>query len=196
MELRLHDIQDCVTVLGPGVRYAIWTQGCLRRCPNCMTPESRNTDGGYRMDTAVLSEKILKADREGITISGGEPFLQAKALAELILRLREKRDIGVIVYTGNTIEELRAMQDEHVNLLLSLCDLLIDGEYIDERNDGKALRGSSNQRVIALSDRYVNYLSEYGTSPAKVEFFLRENRLSMVGIPSREMLSRFRNRSF
>ena len=196
MELRVYDVQDCVTALGPGVRFAVWTQGCLRRCPGCRSPQSRPLDGGTLVDTRELAARIAESGREGVTISGGEPFLQAAALCEMIELARAERDVGVIVYTGCTLEELQASDDEAVHRLLSLCDLLIDGAYVEALNDGKNWRGSSNQRAIPLTQRYRAQAAEYGAKPASVEFFFGEEGVRMVGVPSRELLERFRNMKF
>lgn len=196
MEIRIHSIRDGITKLGPGIRFGIWTQGCLRRCPGCMTPDSRSLDSGYLTDVDSLVDKIKKSGRTELTISGGEPFLQAAALAELIKKLRKTIDLGVIIYTGNTIEEIESNTEPSYKELLSQCDMIIDGEYIDALNDGKNHRGSSNQRAILLTKRYEDFAKEFGTKSAEVEFFYNEDKISMIGIPSRELLERFKNTKF
>jgi len=192
MNIRLHAIRDGVSKLGPGIRFVVWTQGCPRQCPGCMTPESQPLDLGYEMEVESLAKKIILSERNGLTISGGEPFLQAEALTELIRQLKKKCDIGVIIYTGYTIEELRSSRDENYNNLIGECDLIIDGIYIESLNDGKNGRGSSNQRAIAITDRYVDYVSKFGTKDTEIEFFFSESSISMVGIPSQSMLERFK----
>lgn len=196
MKIRLYDTLDGVTVLGPGIRYVIWVQGCDRLCPGCMTPQSRPRDGGYEADTRKLAGEILNSGREGITISGGEPFLQAEALSDVLLRVRSVRDIGVIAYTGYTYADLRSCAQEEVLNLLGQCDLLIDGVYVEEWNDGKGLRGSSNQQVIPLTNRYRRFVTEYETQPSSVEFFYTEEQFRMVGIPPKDMLERLRKTNF
>lgn len=196
MEIRLYDIRDTITKLGPGVRFGIWTQGCLRHCPGCMTPASQPLDQGYLMDVETLAKKILKTDRTELTISGGEPFLQSEQLSCLIDLLHKERDFGVIVYTGFTCEELIDSHNPSYRKLLDRCDLIVDGAYIQELNDGKNLRGSSNQRAIPLSERYTGFAKEVGTKPAEVEFFIQEEKICMVGVPSAAMLERFRNMKF
>lgn len=119
MKVQLHNLQDGVTVLGPGVRYGLWVQGCPRRCPGCMTPQSQPREGGWWAETSQVAEDILRSGRTGLTISGGEPFLQAEALCELIGKIRRQRDIGVILYTGNTLAELQASDDPWVQALLA-----------------------------------------------------------------------------
>lgn len=196
MKLQLHNIQDGVTVLGPGGRYGIWVQGCPRRCPGCMTPQSQPREGGSWVEVSQVAQAILDSGRTGLTISGGEPFLQAEALCELIGQVRQQRDIGVILYTGYTLAELRQSADPWVEALLGQCDLLVDGAYIEALNDGKSLRGSSNQNAIPLTERYRDWVGHYGTEPAKVEFFWKEDRISMVGVPTKAMLERFEQTSF
>lgn len=188
MKLRIHTYEKNVTKLGPGKRFTIWTQGCMKRCKGCISPTTQALDGGYEIETDELAQLIVNSNCEGITISGGEPFLQAKALSELIHKIKEKQEYSVVIYTGCIYEELKQSGDSYTLKLLEFCDLLIDGPYIEELNDGKNLRGSSNQRALALSDRYKAEASEYGTKPAEVEIFVHDGRLNMVGVPSKEQL--------
>ena len=191
--MRIYNYQDGVKKLGPGTRFVLWTQGCPRRCAGCMTPASQDINGGQHISVEELSQIIISANREGITISGGEPFLQAADLCELITLVRKSVDIGVIIYTGYIYEELISSKESAIKRLLELTDLLIDGPYVDELNDGMNLRGSSNQRVIALTDRYVQNVCEYGIKKAEIEIFVKENKMVMVGVPTKELLSKFKN---
>ena len=102
MKIQLHAKRDGITKLGPGTRFVVWTQGCPRSCPGCMTAASQQMNGGFSADTKQLAEEILQSGRHGLTISGGEPFLQAKALADLIQEVRKKTDLGVMIYTGTS----------------------------------------------------------------------------------------------
>ena len=196
MDIRLYDVKDGITKLGPGLRFGIWTQGCTRHCRGCMTPDSQPLDKGYLMDVEELASKIILSGRTEITVSGGEPFLQAKQLTKLIEMIRKKIDLGVIIYTGFTYEELVQSSNDDILKLLDKCDLLVDGAYDESLNDGKNLRGSSNQRATPLTERYKEFSREYGTKPAEVEFFFQEEKVSMVGVPSAEVLERFKNTIF
>lgn len=180
MKLSVHMREPAVHTLGPGVRYALWVQGCPRRCPGCVAPEAQALDGGTELETGALAWEILLSGAEGLTISGGEPFLQAEALAELIRTVRRKRDLGVIVYTGYRYEELLA--DPAARALLEETDLLIDGPYVKELDDGKSLRGSSNQRVIPLTERYRGELSLYGRPERPTEAFAHGAEVHYVGV--------------
>ncbi len=157
--IRLYRIAPDVTVLGPGVRFGIWVQGCTRGCPGCMSPNTWDPKGGFIMDEDALVERMLVFGFEGITISGGEPMMQCAALCRVIGLLRTQRDIGVILYTGMTMEELRARRDPDTDALLSMTDLLIDGGYVAAQDDGGALRGSANQRAWFLTERYRRQIS-------------------------------------
>lgn len=192
MEIRIYNYQDGVTKLGPGIRFILWTQGCARCCKGCMTPMSQDGDSGRIISVFDLADIIIQSGRDGLTISGGEPFLQAQALYELVNLIRAKRDIGIIVYTGYTLDEILQSKDLYMCRFLEQIDLLIDGPYIEELNDGMNLRGSSNQRAIALTARYESDVDGYGSKKAEVEFFMKEDKVLMVGVPDSNTLNRFK----
>lgn len=192
MEIRIYNYQDGVTKLGPGIRFILWTQGCARCCKGCMTPMSQDRDSGRIISVFDLADIIIQSGRDGLTISGGEPFLQAQALYKLVNLIRAKRDIGIIVYTGYTLDEILQSKDLYMCRFLEQIDLLIDGPYIEELNDGMNLRGSSNQRAIALTARYESDVDGYGSKKAEVEFFMKEDKVLMVGVPDSNTLNRFK----
>jgi len=116
-----------------------------------------------------LSKDIIYTDDiDGVTISGGEPFLQARNLLRLIELVRSQKNLGFILYSGYTLAELRKMNN-HVNRLLESIDVLIDGEYIEELNDDKGLRGSSNQNVIFLSNRYKGMSDRFNNAIREID---------------------------
>lgn len=185
---RIHNVAYRTKVLGPGERTAIWFQGCNRRCKGCMSESSRPLNGGKLASISKLCDVIFsQTGVEGVTISGGEPFLQPEALYSLLERIRNNSSLGVIVYTGFTLEQLKGLENPWINKILSgYVDLLIDGEYVDELNDGKSLKGSSNQRVLFLTDRYLPYMELYGGTTRNAEVRLSGNDVFFVGIPSKE----------
>ena len=186
-EIRYHMKEPAVRVLGPGVRYVLWVQGCKKRCPGCIAPDAQSESGGHTVDAGALAWEIAFSKAEGLTISGGEPFLQAKPLAEMIDELAHisaihgKEMLGIIVYTGYQYEEL--LKQPQAKELLERIDLLVDGEYIESLNDGKGLRGSSNQRAIPVSDRYLETLEEYVRQERKTEIYYHGSVIHEVGIP-------------
>ena len=182
-------------MLGPGKRAAIWFQGCTRNCPGCMSPSSRPLNGGRKTIVEKVVNAILHLENiEGITISGGEPFLQLDALYSLVKNIKNNSDLSIIVYTGYTINELRKLNDSKVDQLINgMIDILIDGEYVDELNDGVALRGSSNQIVHFLSERYKGCERVYTLKKRDSEILVSDKDLFFVGIPEKETLKTWLN---
>jgi anaerobic ribonucleoside-triphosphate reductase activating protein len=139
---------------GPGLRFAVFTQGCAHHCPECQNPETWDFEGGY--DCGI--DKILKAMDEnplldGITMSGGDPLYQAEASYSLCSKVKEK-GLNVVVFTGYTYEELMELEkkDPWIEKLLGVTDILIDGRYEKDKRDLTLIfRGSSNQRVIDMN---------------------------------------------
>ena len=136
---------------GPGIRLVVFTQGCPHHCPGCQNPNTHDPAGGYESS----SENILKAIRQnpmlqGVTLSGGEPFMQAEAMAELAKGIHEL-GLNVITYTGYTIEKLLQGLDDHPGwrTLLAQTDTLVDGPFLLEQKSMMVkFRGSKNQRVL------------------------------------------------
>ena len=180
--IRVFTKESGVTTLGPGRRYCLWVQGCRQRCPGCITPQSRDEQGGSQIPVSALAAEIALSGMDGLTISGGEPFLQAAALAELIDRIRRRRDMGVIVYTGLLYEQL--LEQPEARSLLERTDLLIDGPYLQALDDGRSLRGSSNQRTICLTERYRQDLDLYGREGRERQIFPHGAYDNIVGIPN------------
>lgn len=174
-------------VLGPGRRYVLWTQGCKRCCPGCITPESRPLEGGVDIDIDALAYDIVSRSQiDGVTVSGGEPFLQAKGVGRLLeLVHKERPEMTVIVYTGYRQEELDEVPDAGV--LLQHIDVLIDGEYVESLNDGVGIRGSSNQRIIPLTHRLDSYLDTMNKGVRHVErVAIGPQTVTTIGIPIKQ----------
>ena len=190
-QIRLHNMILHTKVLGPYTRCAIWLQGCNRTCKGCMSLETRDLYGGrlISIDDVYTSIAAL-ADIEGLTISGGEPFLQIDALYELLQRLRGNTSLGVIVYTGYYLTELKALHNPKIDEILSgLVDLIIDGPYIDELNQGKSFKGSENQTVHFLTNRYCHAAYLYDSDIRNVEMRVTDKEMFFIGIPDRKTLS-------
>lgn len=196
--LLVYNWLPATAVLGPFSRFALWTQGCGRRCPGCLAAEAQSTEGGSLLRVEELCGLILASGPqiEGLTISGGEPFLQAAALCKLIKELRRQRDLGLILYSGFTLEQLQERREHRPTQdLLSQIDLLIDGPYQTELDDGRALRGSANQRAIDLSGRYREHLPLYGAVGRHSEWRQAGGRTFLAGIPSPGALAAFRRQT-
>lgn len=150
MELRIAGTANDSIVDGPGIRFTVFTQGCPHRCEGCHNPQTHDFSGGETADTQELLKKI-KANPllDGVTFSGGEPFCQAKALAELGHEIK-RLGLSIITYTGYDFEELYENRDKNGwGELLEVTDYLIDGKFILAQKDWNIkFRGSSNQRYL------------------------------------------------
>ena len=187
--LYLNHRESDITVLGPGHRYVIWLQGCRRRCKGCVFPEGQLLGkNGYWITSGQLLQEIQTAKQPltGITISGGEPFLQPAGMAELIGLLRKSTKLDIMVYTGYTLQELQQQDNANVNYILNNIDLLIDGEYIEELNNNKIYRGSDNQHIWFLSDKYLPFKEKMeNTCNRSLEFVFRNGEVFTVGLPAK-----------
>ena len=159
--LYLNHEEEKTKVLGPGVRYVVWVQGCKRRCPGCINPLGQPlSENGYWKSVAALEQDILHVEGlTGITISGGEPFLQAEALAKLVKLIKENSKLDIMLYSGYTLKQLREMQNAAVDYILGHIDLLVDGEYVEELNHNTIYRGSDNQVIHFLSSKYISLIN-------------------------------------
>ena len=186
--LRVYHMVNETEALGPGKLFGLWTQGCPRRCPGCIAPGSHPLDGGKLIEVDRLAAYIhALPGLSGIVVSGGEPFLQPAPLARLLRQLRDGRDFGVVIYTGYWLSELREMGDPAVDEILNgLCDLLVDGPYVEELNDGMSLRGSSNQGIHPLTPRWEREAAEiYGKEGRQAEVCMDGDDVFVVGIPQK-----------
>lgn len=150
-KIRIAGVIKESTVDGPGFRYVIFTQGCPHHCEGCHNPETHDMNGGKLESIKPLAEDITKNPLlKGITLSGGEPFMQAKKLAKLLSLIDLKR-YSVMTYTGFKYEYLisNANDDNGYLELLKLTDVLIDGKFMkDLKSSSAKFRGSTNQRAI------------------------------------------------
>lgn len=181
--LKIAEIKIGTYALGPGYRAGIWVQGCPFHCKGCIAPEWIGP-GGQEFLVDDIVDRILSDDQlEGITLSGGEPMQQALSLANLIKKVRQNRpEINVICFTGYRYQDLAKKENKNGILeLISQLDLLIDGPYVQQKNDNIGLRGSSNQSFYYFSDRLRNHGLEI--QPRKVEINLNDGNAFIVGIP-------------
>lgn len=182
-------------VLGPGKRYALWLQGCQKRCPHCIfhAGQPLNRGGEWLPVEKIWSEIKSVRDLTGITVSGGEPFLQAEALARLIKFLRDETALDVMIFTGYTLSELQNRPDSATAFILGNIDILVDGEYREELNTNSIYRGSDNQVVHFLSPKYLPFKDLIArTKNRSLEFVYRKNsELFMVGIPPKGFEEKF-----
>lgn len=194
MGLRVDRLHYPVHVLGPGVRAAIWTQGCTIRCPGCMSTHTWAAAGGV---VALVPDLVawlrgLPEPVDGLTVSGGEPTDQPEGLALLLVWLQQVGWSGgtrdVLVYTGRPV----AWVSEHAELFAG-ADAVI-AEPFDVARVGQApLLGSDNQVLLALTplgrERYLD-----GDLPSRdmVQIDAVHGQLRSLGVPGRNVLPQVR----
>lgn len=147
MEIRIAGLVNDSIVDGPGFRLAVFTQGCPHNCEGCHNPETHDFSGGRLMDTADIV-KIMQDNPllDGMTLTGGDPFCQPEAGAELARRAHES-GLNVWAYSGWTYEEIAA--DPEMSKMLKEIDVLVDGPFVlAQRTLDKRFMGSKNQRAI------------------------------------------------
>ena len=175
---------------GPGIRHAIWLQGCPLRCEGCCNPAMQPFAPATPMSVSeVVAEIIGTPGIEGVTFLGGEPFAQAEPLAEVARAVRE-RDLSVLVFSGYTLEELRRATGPGWIALLAATDVLVDGRYLRGAPSPLRFVGSANQRVHALSPRGAVLARGFESGPDVVEVRIEGALVTVNGTPGAPDLSR------
>ena len=180
-----------ISSLGPGDRLVIWTVGCDRRCAGCANPElwAWNTDKNVdvydfirQIETATNGQSV-----DGVTITGGDPLLQADELCVLLQGLRNITN-DVLLFTGYTLKEAEtAIPARTWAIIRKYVSVLIDGPYIEAMNDNTcALRGSANQNVIFFDESKRALYNEYTNKGREIQNVFYNNRMISVGIHNRE----------
>lgn len=183
--VNIAEFSPAVRALGPGERAVVWVQGCPFQCHGCIAPGWQESFS-YRVITIdKLVDGLLSVPTvTGLTFSGGEPMMQATALAEVARLARSQRELDIITFTGFKYEYLISHSDRGgIGKLLNQTDVLIDGPYIEAQNHGVGLRGSSNQRILHLTSRLVKYDLE--NFPRQVEIQIKDREIFSVGIPAK-----------
>jgi anaerobic ribonucleoside-triphosphate reductase activating protein len=158
-------VQPCVRVVGyyhnsliegPGRRSSVLLSGCDLACRGCWVTQLHPLEVGTLVPVGRLAEALLDPayQRDGVTILGGEPFLQPDGLLALVRALRTRGCPHIVCYSGRTYEALlrRARMQPAIWDVLDEIDILIDGPYVEApASSAGAWTGSGNQRVIDLA---------------------------------------------
>ncbi len=176
-----------IVTLGPGKRLVIWTKGCSKKCPGCISPEMAEIGNSRSVEVDVLF-KIIKSVHiregfDGITISGGDPFEQLTELLGLLERLREITD-DILVYTGFVWEVFsKTLNIDVKGTLEKTISVLIDGPYVHEKNrPGLALKGSDNQKIIFFDEGKRETYDIYMKDGRGLQNVIWNNKLLTIGI--------------
>lgn len=155
---KIHSIETCGTVDGPGIRFVVFTQGCPMRCIYCHNPDSQNMQGGEEMTPSKILEKyegVKEFCKGGITVTGGEPLVQTDFVTELFRKAQES-EIHTALDTSGVLFDRN--HKEKIDKLLKYTSLvLLDIKHIDDE-EHKKLTGHSNKNILDFAE----YLSEIG----------------------------------
>jgi anaerobic ribonucleoside-triphosphate reductase activating protein len=182
-DLNLAALMRGTRMVGPGLRDAIWVQGCSLRCPGCANQAYLAHRSAVRMPVARLLAHLARRRRaiDGLSVSGGEPTEQADAVGALLAGAHAL-GLSTVVFSGHTHERLR--KDPACLNLLAHTDLLIDGPFIASRYDPTLhWRGSRNQRLLRLSDRFTD--ADLAPPPANGEVVLTPGGILLHGVGTR-----------
>ncbi|WOO89425.1 anaerobic ribonucleoside-triphosphate reductase activating protein [Mollicutes bacterium LVI A0075] len=148
-KINLSGLVDSSIVDGPGVRFAIYTQGCAHGCIGCHNRDTWSTKINQLYDIDQLVKHIEDESlSKNVTLTGGDPLLQIDASYELCKKLKAK-DYNIWLYTGYTIEQIEANQS--LSSILEVVDCIVDGRFEQDLKDFSLdYRGSSNQRIIEI----------------------------------------------
>lgn len=178
--IRAHALLPRSRANGPGIRFAVWFQGCSLACPGCFNPKTHATERGNDLDVGALVSRIQSdADElDGVTVSGGEPFQQPDALWELVRSVRQQTLLSILVFTGYTRNELDGLP-RGADVLGSI-DVLISGRYDARARRGQDLVGSSNQELHLLTSRYGR--SDFQSVPESELLIEPDGRVVLSGV--------------
>lgn len=156
--VRIGDYSSLTGVHGPGHRFALWLQGCPILCPGCVNEDMLPASGGRNMRISQITSMIQRQTHsdspiDGVTFMGGEPMIQAKAIADILQWLHDNGDLNTILFSGFSLNILRRDINKDVQHVLSMLDVLIDGPYIEKLRHMSDIRGSSNQQIHHLNRR-------------------------------------------
>lgn len=150
MTIRILSVVHDTTVDGPGFRTSIYCAGCGHHCVGCHNPQSWDFRGGRECSVDDLFREIVSDPFADVTFTGGDPFYQAEAFAELARKIHENTEKTVWAYTGFLYEDILRLP-QYRKLLMQL-DVLVDGPFVESlRNPDLLFCGSSNQRLIDVS---------------------------------------------
>lgn len=161
MEGRIHSVETSGMVDGPGIRYVIFTQGCLLRCQYCHNPDSWDREAGNLVSVETLIDDIkkylpyMKHSNGGVTVSGGEPLLQVEFITELFKECK-KLGIHTTVDSSGGCYSNNPVFQANLKELLKVTDLfLVDLKHIDDKKH-RNLTGVSNKHIVEFAKLLAN----------------------------------------
>ena len=175
--MRVHAVEPRSRANGPGSRFVVWLQGCSLGCAGCFNPATHAASGPETTIEVIAAQLGATRDIEGLSLSGGEPLQQPQAALALLDAARAL-GLSTLAFSGYTIEEIRALPGGPE--VLARLDVLIDGRYIAGERLATGLRGSANQRIHLLTDRYT--LADVEATPVAEIRIARGGEVVLTGV--------------
>ncbi|MFX0170303.1 MAG: 4Fe-4S single cluster domain-containing protein [Candidatus Hodarchaeota archaeon] len=173
---------------GPGRRTVIWIQGCTLKCPGCFNQEFQPHIKRYLVDPGDFANRITNLCKfhqcEGITITGGEPFQQSRALCEFIESIK-KEGLSITVFSGYKYHELIRSKEKYVRVLLQHIDLLIAGPFNHTVKYNRTWFDDPDKELIYLTDIIQPKMSNDSKNENDLEIILEEATISVTGFPEK-----------
>lgn len=191
--LQIERIFFPLETLGYGKRIGIWTIGCPHACFNCSNPELWEENKRKDLPLSYIYQMLrsIKDPVDGVTISGGEPFQQVNELSELIRFIATNISEDILVYSGYTLQQLKSWGHPDVEDILNNIAVLVDGKYIEKKNDNSPLKGSSNQVVHMLNEKYRSRYETLLMGKRQVQTVAVQDSLLAFGIPLKNTKTTF-----
>lgn len=186
LELNLAALMKGTRMVGPGLRDAVWVQGCTIGCAGCANQAYLAHEPRVRMSVERLVGhfRVRRGLIDGVSVLGGEPTEQPEAVAALLRGVQEL-GMSTVVFSGRTHEQL--LRNPACAELLTHTDLLIDGPYVAALRDPSLYwRGSSNQRLLRLTDRFTE--ADLEPPRANGEIVLLPGGILFHGVGTRSLL--------
>ncbi|MGM9636396.1 MAG: anaerobic ribonucleoside-triphosphate reductase activating protein [Eubacteriales bacterium] len=148
---------------GPGVRVSLFVSGCTHHCKGCFNAEAWDFDYGdpfTEREVKIILDALRPDYIKGFSLLGGEPFEAANqpCLADLLERIKGKYPNKTVwCYSGYSLTEnllpATVGSRENIRRMLNCIDILVDGEFVEEKKDlNLRFKGSSNQRIIRVPE--------------------------------------------
>jgi anaerobic ribonucleoside-triphosphate reductase activating protein len=175
-------------IYAPGKQFVIWAHGCTIRCKGCWNSEMWDSKPKKMFTVnSIIGQIATIKGLSGVTFLGGEPLDQKEPLLELCRSIKNL-GLGITIYTGYEKEELNS---EICKNIMGLTDILICGRYIESlRDTGLQWRGSSNQKILFLTEYYANYQIDNANY---CEINISENgEVRVLGFPDLKLVGQLR----
>lgn len=176
--LNIHNIETSNYVNGNGCRYVLWLQGCDLACTGCWNNETWSFDKKILKTVEEVFKEIISLEEsiDGVTFSGGEPFLQSEELSKLAKRIKENTNLDIQIFSGFNIEEL---QNTSQKALLACTDILVSGRYDNNKPN-------NNQSVYILNKEIDPW--QFNNSDVQIDID-EDGNIKMTGYPTNKLIN-------